>query len=184
MRIASFVLAGLMALVIAAPAQAQHGTLELGMDAGFVFTSPDVDGADNTFDISLPFQFVRAGFFVSDQFSIEPVLSFDRSDFGDDFTLTQLSLLGTGLYHFSADAGGPRFFLQGGGGLQYLSVSDAADSESDTQWLAGAGLGVKLPLPDRVAVRFSLLYLRAFESDFFPDANLVRGHVGLSFFVN
>lgn len=176
-RIATFVMAATAALLIAVPAQAQT-TVELGIDGGFVWTSPDIDGVDSMFDITLPFQYLRAGFFLNDQFSIEPLLGFDRQDLGNDQTLTALTFLASGLYHFTPDRSRTQFFLQAGGGLDYLSFEDA----SSTQWMAGAGVGLKTPLMDRLAARFGVLYLRAFENDDFAAANSVRGHVGLSFF--
>jgi opacity protein-like surface antigen len=180
-KLASFLTAGALALLIAAPAQAQY-PIELGMDGGLVWTSPDVDGMDSTLDVSLPFQYVRVGFFINDHFSIEPALGFDRQDFGDDFTLTQLSLLASGLYHFSPSRTQPQFYLQLAGGLGYVSFSDDVDSESDSQWSLGFGGGVKLPMMNRLAARLGVLYLRHFESDFMPDANQIRGQVGLSFY--
>lgn len=180
-KLVSFVAAGLVILAGAIPTQAQEGAWEFGVDGGFVLTSVDIDGVDNTFDVSLPFQFLRAGVFVTPQISIEPMLGFERSDLGDDDSLTSMTLLATGLYHFSADRNQPQFFLQAGGGLDHLRLSFDGDSESDTQWLAGAGAGVKVPVLDRVSLRFSALYLRAFESDVFPTSNQFRGHMGLSF---
>ena len=177
----SSVIAGALALVIAAPAQAQY-PVEIGMDGGLIWTSPDVDGMDSTLDAALPFQYVRAGFFINDHFSIEPALGFDRQDFGDDFTLTQLSLLASGLYHFSPSRTQPQFYLQLAGGLGYISLSDDTDRESDTQWALGFGGGVKLPRMNRLAARLGVVYLRHFESDFMPDANQIRGQVGLSFY--
>jgi len=173
-KLASFAVAGLVVLMGAIPAQAQH-SLEIGMDGGLVFTS--ASGIDNTFDVALPFQSLRVGIFVNDQLSIEPALGFRRIDFGDD-ALNNLSLLATGLYHLSADRTRPQFYLQGGGGLDYLSDGD----DSDTQWLAAVGGGVKVPMMDQLSVRLGLLYVRAFESDFFFESNQVRGQVGFSFF--
>lgn len=180
-KFASVAVAGALALAIAAPAQAQH-PVEIGMDGGLVWTSPDVDGVDSTLDFTLPFQLIRAGFFINDHFSIEPMLGFDRQDFGDDFTITQANLLASGLYHFTTSRTQPQFYAQVGGGLSYISVSDDTDSESDTQWMLGFGAGVKLPMMNRLATRLGVLYLRAFESDFMPDANQIRGTVGLSFY--
>lgn len=182
---ASFFLAGLMVSMSSIPAQAQQRVIELGIDGGFVFTSPSIDGVetDSRFDIALPVQQLRVGFVVNNQFSVEPSLSFNRLG-GNDFSLSVLGLQANGLYHLSPDRTRPQFYLQGGGGLQRLSASDEGESVSDTQWIAGAGAGVKVPLVDRLAGRFAVVYQRAFESDFEPDSNIIRGQVGFSFFTH
>jgi hypothetical protein len=180
-KLASVTLAGLVVLMGAFPAQAQQGTWELGVDGGFVFTSPDGDGADSMFDVSLPFQLIRAGVFVTPQISIEPTVAFNRLDFGGDETLTQLSLLATGLYHLSTDRTRAQYYLQAGGGVDYVSFSG---DESASQWLAAAGGGVKLPIMDQVSVRLGALYVRSFEDEDAGlwAANSFRGQVGLSLF--
>jgi hypothetical protein len=181
MKIKSLIVGGLVATLWAIPAQAQQGTMELGMDAGLVFTMPDIEGLDNTLDVIAPFQYVRMGFFVTDQFSIEPTASFVRMDFGDD-AMTQFAVLASGLYHFTADRTQPQFFLQATGGLEYTDFGDVA---SDTQWFLGGGVGLKMrPLRDFFAVRLGALYMRAFESDEFGAANMLRGHVGVSVYIN
>lgn len=179
MRTTSLVLAGLLILAGATAVDAQQRPIELGMDGGFVFTSPDIDGVDSTFDISLPFQYFRVGFFMTDHVSLEPVLSFQRLDFGDDVNLTRFSVLGTLLYHFSPDRTRPQFYAQAGGGLEFV---DSSEGDSATQWVVGAGAGVKTPVMDHLALRFGLMYLRAFENDDFWAYNAFRGQVGFSFF--
>ena len=173
--------AGLALALVWSPAEAQQGTWELGIDGGFVVTSPDIDGADSLFDVSLPFQFLRVGTFVSDQLSIEPTLAFNRMDFGGDDSMTTLSLLATGLYHFGADRTQRQFYLQAGAGLDYIGFSD---EDGITQWLAGVGGGVKLPVMDHLALRLGALYLRSFENDDMWAANRFRGQVGVSVFTH
>jgi hypothetical protein len=177
----SLLIAGALAVIVAVPVQAQH-PVEIGMDGGVVWTSPDVEGVDSTFDVTLPFQLLRVGFFISDQFSIEPMVGFDRQDFGDDFTFTQANLLASGVYHFTPSRTQSQLFGQLTGGLSHVRFSDADESETDTQWLIGLGAGVKIPMMDRLAARLGVLYLRAFESDFMPDMNQIRGSVGVSFY--
>jgi hypothetical protein len=183
-KLVSVLVAFAVAAFIAVPAQAQQGTWEIGMDGGLLFSSYDIDGMDSTLDFSLPFQALRVGVFITPQISIEPTFGFDRMDFGDDDTVTALTFHTFGLIHFSPDRTRSQFFVGAGGGLDYVSFGFDGESESDTQWSAGLGAGVKVPFRSNVSLRLSGAYLRGFESDFMPDVNRVRGSVGLSFFLD
>jgi hypothetical protein len=173
----------LLLLAVALPLQGQMRTLELGFDGGIVYTDPSEAAIANTWDVSFPFQKVRAGLFLTPQISIESAASVNRLDFGDDETATSFGLQGNVLYHFTADRARPQFFAQAGGGMEYVSFKFDDESENDTQWLAGAGVGVKVPLTDWLSLRTAGVYWRTFESDFVAyDTNQFRAQVGLSVF--
>jgi opacity protein-like surface antigen len=175
--------AALLALALmSAPVDAQQGTWELGVDGGFALTS--FDGADdNLLNVSLPFGHFRAGYFVTNQLSIEPMLTFQRNSAGDD-SFSTTSLVASGLYHFTADRVQRQFYLQAGAGLDHARGSFNGESESATQWLVGGGAGVKIPVMDQLSVRLGLLYLHRLENedDFMPSANQFSGQIGVSLF--
>lgn len=176
--------AGVAVLVLTAPLQGQQRALELGVDGGIHYTDPAGEGRDNrVWDVAFPLQNLRVGVHVTERVSVEPTISFLRRDLGDD-DLTQVGALGNVLYHFTdvGPAMRPQFFGLAGGGLEYVRVSDEVGRDSDTQWMAGGGLGMKLPVADRVSLRTSATYWRAFESDLAPHANMIRGDLGLSLF--
>lgn len=184
MKRLSWGLAGLAVLAMALPLEGQLRTLELGVDGGVHYMDPAGEGRDNrVWDVAFPLQSVRVGLHVTERVSVEPSLSFLRRDFGEE-DLTQVGALGSVLYHLNQPAMGmrPQFFGLAGGGLEYVRLSDEIGSDSDTQWLAGGGLGMKLPVADRIALRTTATYWRAFESDVAPHANLVRGDLGVSIF--
>lgn len=182
-HVATGALAGIALFLLAVPLQGQMRPLELGVDGGVVYTDPAGEGRDNrVWDLALPVQNLRLGVFLTDRISVEPSISLARLDLRDDEDLTQVGAAGNLLYHLDTPGIRPRFFGQVGGGMEYVRVSDGGFRESDTQWLAGAGLGMRLPVADRIALRTSAVYWRAFESDLAPDANQVRGQLGISFF--
>ena len=177
--------AGLAVLVLAAPLHGQQRAIELGVDGGVHYMDPAGEGRDNRiWDVSFRLQNLRVGLHVTERVSLEPSVSFLRRDLGED-DLTQVSALGNVLYHFNeaGPAMRPQFFGLAGGGLEYVRLSEEVGRESDTQWLAGGGLGMRLPVADQVALRTSATYWRAFESDLAPHANMIRGDLGLSLLI-
>ena len=185
MKTLRFGLALFAAAAIGLPSQldAQSGSVEIGFDTGLTLTMPsDTDflDYDNQTSIDVPQQSIRVGFFVSDQLSIEPAVGFSYIDdflgFGE--SLTQLALEGRVLYHFSPDPTRPRFYLGGGAGFTLIDVAD----DQETQFGVGGGLGVKLPIADRMAIRLEGSFSRYFETDQLPATSVIGVVVGFSFF--
>ncbi len=175
--------AGIALLAAAVPVHGQMRTLEIGMDGGISYSDPATEGTDNrVWDVSVPFQSARVGLFVTPQISLEPAVTLNRVSLPNDERATQVTTVGNVLYHLNTPEWRPQLFAQAGGGLEYVSWKDVDFDENDTQWVAGAGVGMKLPVADRLALRTSAVYWRAFESDHFPRMNQVRGQVGVSFF--
>jgi opacity protein-like surface antigen len=168
-------------------ASAQDRPIELGFDGAILYQiQSDLNGLSqpNVLSVSLPFQLVRAGFFVSDAISIEPALGFAFEDTEDVGSLTALDLLANVLYHFPS-AGGPEFFVKAGGVFSWANFSpDTGSSDSSTQFGLGAGAGVKLPIVDRLKFRLGLNYIYQFESkeDGLPASSNIFGTFGLSLY--
>jgi hypothetical protein len=177
MKTLRFGLALFAAAAIGLPSQldAQSGSVEIGFDTGLSLTM--VSDADNVTSIDVPQQSIRVGFFVSDQLSIEPAVGFSWLHTGGE-SATQLALAGRVLYHFSPDPTRPRFYLGGGAGFNLIDVGD----QQETQFGVGGGLGVKLPVADRMAIRLEGSFSRFFETDLLPAASVIGAVVGFSFF--
>ena len=169
-------IATITALLVPAHTLAQGTIVELGVDAGFEF---DInDNAENTTSIAVPVRQLRVGVFVGDNFQIEPRVSFAFTEIAD-ISATELGLQLAFVYN-SGDPDRTRFFVLAGGGFDLIDI----ESESDTQWGVGGGIGVKIPVGSRFAMRIEGDYIRAFESDHFTSAHVILGLIGFSFFTN
>jgi hypothetical protein len=171
-------LAALPCLFLSTSLLGQSRPVELGLDLGIEFDITDDPGPNRTV-IALPAQRLRVGLFASQQFSIEPSVSFSLVDVSD-VSLIEGSLNLLLAYHFTADRERPRVYLQAGGGLNLIDFED----ESDAQFRVGGGLGVKIPAGDRFAVRLEADYFRSFESDLRYGTNTILGLIGFSFFTS
>ena len=126
----------------------------------------------------VPVQAVRVGFFTSDQFSIEPAisLSFAKPEGVDAFYEFGFTL--SGLYHFVPDLSRAQPYLRGQGQV----VLAGSGGESVSQLGIGGGLGVKIPIVDRLAFRLEGSYGHRFENDDVRGTNTVAALFGFSFF--
>ena len=154
--------------------------IELGVDAAI--STDDVTDATT---IQVPLQRLRVGFFVSPRLSVEPALAFIRAS-GDGGSATSFTGDVGLLAHLAGVPTGrartPSLFVRPFVGLTRASFDFDDDTDgSTTRANAGVGLGVKLPVADRLAWRLEGVYTRAFKSDEFPAANAFALNVGLSF---
>ncbi len=163
----------------ASAAAAQDRPIELGLDAGL-----SVGLGDNSFNtIDIPAQAFRIGFFVQDNVSIEPKFGLNSTSAnGRRFTRyrAELGLL----YHFfrpgmrarGYPGPGPRssFYLR-----PFAGLVGSSNGDSDTRGLIGGGVGLKVPLVNRLASRFEANIAHTF-GDF--SSNELGILVGLSFF--
>jgi len=175
MRVRSRVLAMLIgSLCLTAPALAQGRPVELGLDAGVSFSLSD----PTVTTVNVPVQDLRAGFFVSDRVSVEPrvALSYVKVENSDALT-TATAALGA-LVHFSGDRNRSQPYFRPFGGLTFVDVGGG----SETQFNLGGGIGVKLPVAERMAARLEADYAHAFETDRFASSDAVALTVGFSFF--
>ncbi|HEX6614705.1 MAG TPA: outer membrane beta-barrel protein [Gemmatimonadales bacterium] len=175
MRAHSCVLAVLVgSLCLTAPALAQGHPVELGLDAGASFTlsNPTVT------TISIPVQDLRAGFFVSDRAEVEPRVALNYLKAESDDALTTITAALGVLVHFSGDRDRSQPYLRPFGGLSLIDVGGARE----TQFNLGGGLGVKLPVAERMAARLEAAYAHGFETDTFASTDELLLTVGFSFF--
>ncbi len=192
-------------------AQGRAGGVELGFDGGVEFSNvenldrPEDEGGDVEFGdrtrIGLPIQRFRVGYHASDVVSIEPSIGLDYlkvedpTDDSDDADLSRTDLtLGLGvLIHFRRDPDNPVAYgiLRGTYNLSDRNAGDDGDDgplagsdESQSQFGAAAGIGVKLPVADRLDVRLEGTFERRFENedDFLPSSNNYQLNAGFSWY--
>ncbi len=176
-----FSMAFLTALVavslLSAPVQAQARAVEFGMDLGVTVTNFE-DSDITLIEVGIPAQRLRVGAFISDQVSIETSVAFSLVDV-DDFTTTTTDLaLGVNI-HSTPNHMDLRVYAAPFGGVSIVSLDD----ETDTQWSAGAALGLKAPVREIFLVRIEASYARGFENSNVAGSNNFQGVVGLSFLV-
>jgi opacity protein-like surface antigen len=188
-RLAKLCLAVVVIGTVPASAVAQR-QIELGIDGAVSWTkfdaASDVD-TDWQTSAQIPVSNFRIGFLSADRrWSVEPNFSFSRFSFGEsNLTNTQVDV-GL-LYHFAVatrqEPGKPQPYLRPFLGFEHGSISGPADDDnSDTRMRFGVGLGVKLPMVDRLATRLEARYTHTSEGDAIGAANSFGLGFGLSFF--
>jgi len=190
--LASFLTLVVAILVGVCPARAQgSGSVELGLDAGFTLTMFDnVEtffgdySPDDLISFVLPVQSFRVGVYVSDRAQIEPSLGIQVvSQGGESVRVIQLGvdalfeLTSREDFELTSRENAAVPFLSVGGQIVSLEADGSA-----TQVSLRAGVGVKLPAGDRLAVRLQALIGRAFETDDVLGSFDIGGRVGFSFF--
>ncbi len=185
----------LVALVLAslfsppACASGRAGSVELGLDGRaalliwdeniyfpYGYQGYSVD-RDNTFVIDLPVSSVRAGFYATDVLELEPNIDFSFSSQGGHSSHSvQFGL--DGLYNFTGAGSDPAPFVSLGGGLHSMGGASVAR----TQWHVNGGLGFRVPVGDRSALRFQIIAARNFENRYYLGYWDVGLGFGYSFF--
>lgn len=172
------VLRGVVALVAlslggAATAAAQR-PVELGVDAGVQFDLED----PKTTVVGIPIQNLRVGFFLSDKLSLEPSVALNWIKVSGEDSFSTLGLDASLLYHFTADTERSQLYVRPFAGLMRVS----GGGESVNQMQAGAGLGVKLPMATRMALRLEGNVRHGFETDDIASGTALGMTIGFSFF--
>jgi len=143
--------------------------IEFGIDGGLEITST-ADTDDNVTEIAIPTDALRIGIWRSDRRIVELRPSVSRGSSGGR-TLTELGL-GAGLRFLLRDMDWEAAVpcIRVGGGLNYFkrSDADARTSDSATQFRAGAGVGVEIPIAEPVGFRLEGFYIHGFPNDNFP----------------
>ncbi|NIN73002.1 MAG: outer membrane beta-barrel protein [Gemmatimonadetes bacterium] len=179
------VLAALVLFAFASAAEAQQkGTIEIGADnaIGYVITSKfqDAEVPDALF-ATVPFGTWRLGFFINEQFSIEPSLGFDFVSLTDDAG-SAMALDFTADVVYNMPSG---LFFHGGGILTYARQDPGGDAEteSESQFGFGAGVGYRYQLVDMLYLRIGArgFYLLESEDDGLPSSLWIAGTFGFSF---
>lgn len=153
-------------------AQQSAGPIEIGFDASVMHISVSDQGragGDLTVAV-LPGQSVRLAFPMTPRFSLEPALSliYTHNDGGGH---TGYSGDVAGMIYFTPDRTKPQYFVRPFVGWSKDALFDFVGGSRAT---AGAGLGVRLPANDHVAVRLEARYRHAFE-----DRGLTMNAFGL-----
>ena len=176
-----FTLAGLVAASASvATAQAvvsQPNTLEFGIDAGAQFGLGDV----STVRITLPAARARVGFFMNNdsRWSIEPAafLSYSKAEGGDGVFTYDIEA--GALYHFRQPSA---LQLATPTSVMYLrpfiGITGFTGDDSDSEFSAGAGFGIKIPWRPSVAWRLEANTGYGFDNEAFR----LGLFAGLSFF--
>ena len=172
-RIRFFLLAGVV-LLVPTLLNAQGQPVELGVDGGLTIS---FNGSTST-SFQLPFQSLRAGFFPSDAVSLEPVVSVSYLKFEEVDAIYTLGLEFGALLHFISDRSRAQPYFRPFAGFQLL----AAGGESLSQFHAGGGFGVKVPVANQLAVRLEVGFQHGFKNEDLSGGNSITAAVGLSFF--
>ena len=154
-------------VTVGAPAQSP---IELGTDAsiGILFNGGTL------FSISAPIGQFRAGFRSGDNITLEPRGSLDILS-GEGSTLTVFSGGLHVLYNLrSSSDSNSRLYVTGGGNIIFVDGSGA--SNTDVQ--LGGGLGVRIPVVDRLAWRLE----GRLDHQFDASVTSLTGIFGISFF--
>jgi hypothetical protein len=151
----------------------------LGIDLGIEFDINDVgDETVTTTGISIPLTYLRVAFYASDQVWIEPQMTLLFLS-TEGSSSTALNLVGGIGIDFLTDATRPRPYIRPFGGLFYV---DSGDGDSATQVSLGSGIGVKVPMVERLASRLEGGVSYSFENDDFASGFDIHVTFGFSFF--
>ena len=176
----SAVLAGLL-LTAAASAHAQRQAsypYEIGVDGTIARRSYDGENglaSSSVTTVSLPANTLRVGLFITNQIELEPALSFQRINAGDnDYTQVDFSVAAP--IYFTPERTKPQLFVRPVVGVYHVSHPDVS------QVNVGAGFGVKLPIDSRISTRFEAEYRHGNGGDEFRSYNQIGLIIGLSIY--
>ncbi len=153
--------------------------VEIGMDAGLSIESVDDDPDDLT-SFSLPVSEVRVGFAAGEMMIVETRVALGYLSV-DDFSATDFGLV-PGVNVLLGD----RFYVRGEAGLMYSSLDTGTADESATQYLLGAGAGLRVPVVESVLFRAEAGVDRWLENEdeFIPASWEFRLVAGVSAVIN
>jgi len=153
-------------------------TMEFGIDAGLQFGLGDV----STVQFTLPASRARVGFFLNNdsRWSIEPAagLSYSKAEGGDGVFVYDLEV--GALYHFrppsaiTANVPASVMYVR-----PFVGVTGFTGDNSDSEFSAGAGFGVKIPWRSGFAWRLEANTGYGFDN----EAWRIGALAGLSFFM-
>jgi hypothetical protein len=170
------------ALCLAGAAGAQRSTtgLEIGVDAALTHTSVDVPGpGGSTTEFVFPVQAVRLGFALSPTVWLEPELGL-RTVSGDGSFTTLTFDIGLPISLSGPVApSATQYFVRPLLGFRHFSATGV---DGQTQTAFGAGIGMRVPIVDRLAGRFEARYVRGLHSGDIPATDEFSLLAGLSFF--
>lgn len=163
----------LLALTLAGtPVVVGQKPVELGLDAGFSYKA----NSPTLFAAAVPVQSFRAGFFASDQVSIEPRLSWNLLKLEGASALNTLGAELGVLVHFSRDRKRPQGYFRPLAGVELIT----GGGETVSQFSVGGAIGIKAPVKNRFAVRLEGGFRQGFESDDVQKASTAFVQIGFS----
>ncbi|MDT8437061.1 MAG: outer membrane beta-barrel protein [Gemmatimonadota bacterium] len=171
-------------LATAGSLRAQQGAVEIGVDAAVAYeTEAEVFTASAPFGGTIgafvgPQSGIRVGFFLTDAVALEPVVNFQFVDTSDDDPEAAFASAAKLLYHFSTDPEATRLYVGVGPTLTVINTSD-----TDSQFGLTGELGAKVPVQERIGLRFAAGFRHGFDTDDFPETNVIFGTFGLSVFL-
>jgi hypothetical protein len=150
-------------------AQGREG-IELGIDLELTYSTDD----PSVTVLSVPSGSVRAGFPVSPNISVEPRVSLQYAHVsGTSITLLDIQL-GV-LWHLSTDPARSSVYVRPFFGHTHAGGSFGSGDASSL----GAGIGVKIPQGDRLAIRLEGGYQHSLDDDM---SSQIFALLGISFF--
>ncbi len=154
--------------------------IELGVDAAVTIGLGD----NSVTVVDIPAQAFRAGFFLNDRISLEPKFGLTTISGGGDTFTSYLAELGLLLHFYRARMRADRYPYPSPLSAFYVRpfvgvLGTSAEGPNITNGRVGAGLGMKVPLANRLASRFEANFAHVF-GDF--DSNEIGLLAGLSFF--
>jgi hypothetical protein len=155
---------------------AQRRPVELGVDGGLGL---NFNGRTLT-TFSVPIQSLRVGFMVSNNVSIEPSTAINILKLEGSEAIATISLSLSGLFHFTPDRSTAQAYFRPQAGLNFIT----GGGESASQFGAGGGFGVKMPVADQIAIRLDGSFVHSFENDDFAASNGIAATVGFSVFTH
>jgi hypothetical protein len=169
----------LLALGLLAAPMVASAQVEIGLDAGLTFEKiTDVD--DAAIGIGLPLSGARVGFAAGDQLIVETRLGFGWEKQGDA-SATSLDLMPGVNFLF-----GEGLYVRGEAGLSYFSFDTGTSDGSSTQYVFGAGVGMRRSLGGGALLRLEAGVDRLLENedDGIPSSWLIGATVGVSAVIN
>jgi hypothetical protein len=167
-------LTALVVSMAAAPAAAQSRGIELGADIGLGVTF----GGGSTFFTAMTPTSLRFGLPAGELLTFEPRLSFVLAS-GEGETFTSLSLQPALMYALKGSSrNGPYLAL-----LPSIDLSSGF-GESESQFGAGAGIGVRMSRGEQFGLRVEGQFIHSFENDDFGSSNEINVLLGASFFTH
>jgi hypothetical protein len=141
------------------------------------FERLSTNGDKETFtSIDVPQIGIYTTFFPSNYFFVQPELAFARES-GGGVSATGLGLLISPAWAFSGVTANS-FYVAPTGGLVWSDFSDDEESDSETDYTAGALAGYRLLIRDQLAMRFEGAYYRQFPETG-DDTNLFVIRIGI-----
>lgn len=164
--------------------------VELGGDLGFHITTNQNGSKDNSYNVNIPLSAIRVGYFVTPEIAAEVGANYNHQAVSGS-AINDLGLNLGALYHLRNINSMTIPYAKVMGGMDYSSTSFVTQTNlnhNDTQFYAGGGIGIKVPVMDWLGLRFEGRYLRLFKSDYkvapLPAANQFSILAGVSFFTS